>query len=50
MPQDGNRASASPCPSEASEFLTETTGEQPIEIKERNLSDGFLQIAVEIEE
>jgi hypothetical protein len=44
--EDGNSVSTSPRPSEASE----TTNEEPIEVKERNLSDGFLQIATELHE
>jgi hypothetical protein len=41
MPEDGNTPSASPTASDATE--------EPIEIRERNLSDGFLQVATEIE-
>jgi hypothetical protein len=46
--EDGNSVSTSPRPSEASE-TTEAT-EEPIEVKERNLSDGFLQIATALHE
>jgi hypothetical protein len=52
MPDDGNSASASPTitPRTSNASDSEATNEEPIEVKERNLSDGFLAAATELHE
>jgi hypothetical protein len=49
--EDGNTPSASPTvtPRTSNASSDATNEELPIEITERNLSDGFLQVATEIE-
>jgi hypothetical protein len=49
--EDGNTPSASPTvtPRTSNASSDATNEELPIEITERNLSDGFLQLATEIE-
>jgi hypothetical protein len=53
MPNEGNTPSGTPRPSNASTSSSDATNEeQPTleEVKERNLSDGFLQVATELHE
>jgi hypothetical protein len=45
--EDGNTPSASPT---VTPRTSDATNEEPIEIKERNVSDGFFQVAIELEQ